>query len=112
MLNKGHNRHGAQKVRQSCCAAMGRLVAFPRHAVRLESLLGATRFHENQTLGRRLSVRSSLARCLEATAWMQEVEQRKEQLPRRPVHLRHRAAICTQTGVVTAAPLDQSCPST
>jgi lactoylglutathione lyase len=27
----------------------------------------------------------------------------------RPVHLRQRAAICTQTGVVTIAPLDQRC---
>jgi hypothetical protein len=27
----------------------------------------------------------------------------------RPVHLRQRAVICTQTGVVTIAPLDQRC---
>jgi hypothetical protein len=38
---------------------------------------------------------------------MQEVERRLEQPSRRPVCLRQRAAICTQTGVVTITPLVQ-----
>jgi uncharacterized protein YcgL (UPF0745 family) len=45
---------------------------------------------------RRLSARGSLLRCLEG----------------RPVHLRQRVAIHTQTGVVTVATLDQRCPET
>ncbi|HET9033955.1 MAG TPA: hypothetical protein VFN25_13755, partial [Dokdonella sp.] len=48
---------------------------------------------QKQSVRRHLSARSSLLRWLEA----------------RPVHLRQRAAICTQTGVVTIAPLDQRC---
>jgi hypothetical protein len=63
--------------------------------------MSATRSMKIKLLGDSLSARSSSARCLETTAWMQEVEQRKEQLPRRPVCLRHRTSICTQTGVVT-----------
>jgi hypothetical protein len=51
--------------------------------------------------------------------WMEAVEPRLEQrsratqerLPRRPVSLRRRVAICTQAGVVTIAPLVQTLPS-
>jgi hypothetical protein len=47
--------------------------------VRLGGFLSATRFIENQAVGRQLSARSSSARRLETTARMQEVEQRKEE---------------------------------
>jgi hypothetical protein len=50
MLIKSHNRHGIQKVCQSCCEAQRRLVALARLAVRLAVLLSATRLKE-ETIG-------------------------------------------------------------